>query len=170
MRRKSYITATAVALSIAGTLTIGTPASATVSGGYISGAGTVLDDLTDEGPVKYGQYSGAVAVWQTILWADGYLGTNHSAAVDCSFGNNTLAATKQWQRDHGLVADGVAGPKTFTKAGQYLRASGTNVYGEDIINYDSPRSSLRHLADRDSSGRWIVWANGGERFASYKYC
>ncbi|MFD7688975.1 peptidoglycan-binding protein [Streptomyces sp. NPDC059781] len=77
-------------------------------------------------------------MWQTILRADGYLGTNHSVAVDCSFGANALAATKQWQKDHGLVADWVAGPKTFTKAGQYLRADGTNIYGEDIINYDYP--------------------------------
>jgi hypothetical protein len=85
-------------------------------------------------------------------------------------GANTLAATEQWQRDHGPVADGVAGPKTFTKAGQYLKAAGKNIYGEDIVNYDSPRSTLRHLADRDASGRWIVWAHGGERSASYKYC
>ncbi|BFO14212.1 hypothetical protein SHKM778_06000 [Streptomyces sp. KM77-8] len=78
------------------------------------------------------------AVWQTILRADGYLGTNHSVAVDCSFGADTLAATRQWQKDHGLVADWVARPKTFTKAGQYLRADDTNIYGEDVINYDSP--------------------------------
>ncbi|MGW4021524.1 peptidoglycan-binding domain-containing protein [Streptomyces sp. NPDC005009] len=170
MRRTSYLTATAVALSIAGTLTIGTPASASVANGYISGAGTILDDLGDEGPVKYGQYNGAVAVWQSILWADGYLGVGKDAAVDCSFGANTLAATKQWQRDHGLVADGVAGPKTFTKAGQYLKAAGKNIYGEDIINYDSPQSTLRHLADRKSNGHWFIWVNGGERAASYKHC
>jgi peptidoglycan hydrolase-like protein with peptidoglycan-binding domain len=166
VRRKIFAAALA-ALSIAGTLVLGTPANATVSQGYIMGSGSVLDDLTDEGPVRQGNYSGAVAVWQAILWADGYLSTGYDASVDCSFGPNTLAATKEWQRDHGLTADGVPGPLTFTKAGQYLKDAGTNIYGERIINArhgNQRRTRTLRSADTfasagpltcpTSSGRW----------------
>ncbi|MGW4055321.1 peptidoglycan-binding domain-containing protein [Streptomyces sp. NPDC004779] len=170
MRRKLYTTATAVALSIAATLTMGTPANASVSSGYISGSGSLLDDLNDEGPIRYGDHSAAVAVWQKILWADGYLGFAHDAAVDCSFGAKTLEATKKWQRDHNLVDDGVPGNKTFAKAGKFLKAAGTNIHGQEIIYYDSPQSSLRYLADRNASGRWIVQVNNAFRLASYSSC
>ncbi|MEV5601686.1 peptidoglycan-binding domain-containing protein [Streptomyces sp. NPDC052299] len=170
MTRKLYVGATAIALALAGALTISTPASASASSGYISGTGSVLDDLNDEGPLHYGDRSGAVAVWQTILWNDGYLGPYAADAVDCSFGADTLAATKKWQKAHGLTADGVPGKNTFTKAGKYLKDAGTNIYGQRIIRYDSPQSSYRPLADRDASGHWIVWIGTTERHAYYDHC
>ncbi|MFC8538275.1 peptidoglycan-binding protein [Streptomyces sp. NPDC057249] len=169
MKRKLYTGVTAIALSLAGALTLSAPAHASASSGYVSGTGSVLDDLNDEGPLHYGDRSGAVAVWQRILWNDGYLGSNDST-VDCSFGPDTLAATKKWQKAHGLTADGVPGKNTFTKAGKYLKDAGTNIYGRRIIRYDSPQSTYRPLADRDSNGRWVVWIGSEQRRASYSSC
>ena len=59
--------------------------------------------------IKNGSTGKAVRVWQSIL---GFT----SVSIDGSFGPNTLAKTKTFQTNHGLVADGIVGPKTW-KAG-----------------------------------------------------
>lgn len=48
-----------------------------------------------------------VREWQRIL------GT---VVVDGEFGPTTEAATKEWQAEHGLKADGIVGPRTWTAA------------------------------------------------------
>ena len=59
--------------------------------------------------IKEGSSGKAVRVWQSIL---GFTSVN----IDGSFGPNTLAKTKTFQKNHGLDADGIVGPKTW-KAG-----------------------------------------------------
>lgn len=58
--------------------------------------------------------SGAsVIAWQNILIRDG---NAKPGTADGFFGPNTTARTKAWQSAHGLGADGVVGPKTWSVA------------------------------------------------------
>lgn len=53
---------------------------------------------------------------QSILKAKGYKGENGKVlALDQSFGGNTAYALANFQRDNGLVADSICGPKTWDK-------------------------------------------------------
>lgn len=106
------------------------PASASVSQGYIFGSGTVIDDWGDEGPLWAGgtsQTSNAVGLWQYVLWAEGATEQNGTAYdyadIDCDFGANTTYATKKLQARWGLGADGQVGSKTFSIADNHLRGS-----------------------------------------------
>ena len=55
-----------------------------------------------------GQY---VTLLQTELINRGY--SCGKSGADGKFGNDTLAAVKAFQKDHGLTADGIVGPKTW---------------------------------------------------------
>ena len=52
-----------------------------------------------------------VRVWQSII----------KVTVDGIFGRKTDIATRNWQKAHGLVADGIVGPKTWSKANELPR-------------------------------------------------
>jgi Putative peptidoglycan binding domain len=54
------------------------------------------------------------------------LGANPQLNVDGQAGAATAAAVKAFQRDHGLVADGIAGPQTIAALGAALAAQGTS--------------------------------------------
>lgn len=56
--------------------------------------------------IKKGSKGKAVKIWQIIV----------GASPDGKFGNGTLKKTIAWQEAHGLVSDGVVGPKSW-KAG-----------------------------------------------------
>lgn len=99
---------------------------------YVRGAGRIADDWSDEGRLSTARHgrSDLVALWQAVLWADGYL---LRSRVDCRFGRATYEATRSWQNNHGLTPDGIVGAKTFGSAGSRLvRRSGLVVYrGEE---------------------------------------
>lgn len=60
-----------------------------------------------------------VACWRVLLGACGY----HRFRVGLYPWSTTLgAATRRFQRNHGLVVDSVVGPKTWAKAVEVLRA------------------------------------------------
>lgn len=63
--------------------------------------------------IRHGEVSNRVQQWQMFLnwYYDGKLGN-----VDRYFGDITLKWTKQFQKDNGLVADGIVGTKTLDKA------------------------------------------------------
>lgn len=73
----------------------------------------------DEGVVNVSTHrnSNVACLWQTVLWANGYL---PSSGIDGVFGDQTDAATRNFQRDKGLVADGSAGRDSWTKAGDRI--------------------------------------------------
>lgn len=74
---------------------------------------TAMEALTGDVPprgkitsvVKFGSRGDAVIQIQRKL----------GIAADGVFGRGTEAAVKKWQADHGLVADGIVGPKTLEK-------------------------------------------------------
>lgn len=68
--------------------------------------------------VQYGDTGPAVSTLQNDLKAEGYINT-----VTGYFGSLTLAAVKQFQRDHGLAADGIVGPMTWQVLDQHSNTS-----------------------------------------------
>lgn len=68
-------------------------------------------------PLRYGEYSDRVALWQKFInWTEYNCG-----AIDGKFGENTLAATKNFQKKCGITADGIVGPTTLAKAKVYKK-------------------------------------------------
>ena len=68
-------------------------------------------------PLRYGEYSDRVALWQKFLnWAGFNCGT-----ADGKFGSNTLAATKNFQKKCGITVDGIIGSATLGKAKTYKK-------------------------------------------------
>jgi hypothetical protein len=61
------------------------------------------------GAVKFGMHNSAVVAVQQYLIKSNYL----SGKADGVFGYNTLAAVKAFQRDTGLITDGIVGPRTM---------------------------------------------------------
>lgn len=61
--------------------------------------------------VKYGEHQELVRAVQVALYCYGY----DPQGTDAIYGNNTKKAVIQFQRDHGLIADGVAGRNTILK-------------------------------------------------------
>lgn len=59
--------------------------------------------------LKYGSRGDAVKSWQTFLTQGGY----DCGPIDGVFGSRTKKAVMEYQRDHGLVADGIIGKKTW---------------------------------------------------------
>ncbi|SEL74954.1 Putative peptidoglycan binding domain-containing protein [Pseudoxanthomonas sp. GM95] len=71
-------------------------------------------DPMADGVLKHGEKGEPVKTLQEKLSALGYTGADGKPlAPDRDFGDNTLHAVQQFQRDHALKVDGKAGPKTF---------------------------------------------------------
>ena len=62
--------------------------------------------------LKKGDKGSHVSLLQTKLLNRGYQLPKYGA--DGSFGNETMAAVKQFQQDNGLAADGIVGPNTWS--------------------------------------------------------
>lgn len=62
--------------------------------------------------LQKGSKGDEVKQWQNFLNTQGY-----NLTVDGDFGDNTLAATTEWQSKNGLGADGIVGKNTWGKAG-----------------------------------------------------
>lgn len=64
--------------------------------------------------VSNGSSGKSALLLQTLLRGLGYLGAdNRPLDLDGQAGNNTIAALRRYQGDHGLDQDGVAGPNTW---------------------------------------------------------
>lgn len=90
--------------------------------------------------IKRGSSGSEVAAWQQILnagpppstWVDAagvsrVWAGSWPLATDGNFDEDTELATQAWQAAHGLVADGVVGPKSWGAAGGTTEASKTHI-------------------------------------------
>lgn len=161
-------TAAALVLGISAVLTTPAAASGTYHGGaYVNGSGSLTDDWNNEGVVNVSTHrnSNVACLWQTVLWADGYLSASD---VDGIFGDQTHAATVRWQRDRGLVADGSAGRNTWTKAGQRLNNSNTGTSPDGFWYGGYAGRNTSFMVRRSSAGNvGFAGADAVVRWASY---
>lgn len=121
------------------------------SGGYLRGSGPLADDWRTAGPLEEGRTSPSdlAGMWQSVLWADGYLSQPH---VTCRYDSATAVATRVWQSNHQLLADGIVGPATFAAAGERLSPRPPwTVYRGQL--YDLP-------FHRHDTGYYEVWDVG----------
>jgi hypothetical protein len=71
----------------------------------------LMESATSRPIIRKGSKGSAVTELQAMLLKLGYdLGP---CGVDGDFGRRTDAAVRQFQKDHGLAADGIAGPVTW---------------------------------------------------------
>ena len=120
-------------------------------GSCLRGGGAPADDWRTAGPLQEGRTrpSDLVGLWQGVLWADGYL---TKSQVTCGYDATTVAATRTWQSNHRLSADGIVGPATFGAAGERLADTPPwTVYRGE--RYDLPTR-------RDAAGCYEVWDIG----------
>ena len=61
--------------------------------------------------------SDLVGLWQSVLWADGY---SARSGVTCTYDEATVEATRVWQSNHHLSADGIVGPATWGAAAERI--------------------------------------------------
>lgn len=100
--------------------------------------------------LRYGTSSNNVRILQNALNALGY----NAGAVDGSFGDQTLAAVRRFQKDNGMAGDGIVGPNTKAR----FRARG---YEKGTKN---AKSGLAYFDDKNGKldlGSEIVVTNTG---------
>ncbi|GHG25155.1 peptidoglycan-binding protein [Streptomyces filamentosus] len=160
LRKKVAVLAAAAGI-FTGLALSGAPASATPSQGVITGADIPWDDWADEGPISATSYatSNVTAMWQQILWADGFLAWSD---IDCQFGATTTAATKKWQTKYGVAggADGIVGQNTLNRAALHL--SGAEGTGNRIV-YNGRYDGRKINMTRTDDGRWGMWISSDIR-------
>ncbi|MES4887425.1 peptidoglycan-binding protein [Streptomyces sp. NPDC096012] len=61
--------------------------------------------------------SDLVGLWQSVLWADGY---SARSGVSCTYDEATAEATRIWQSNHHLSADGIVGSATWSAAAERI--------------------------------------------------
>ncbi len=66
---------------------------------------------------------------------------------DGVFGPTTEGKVKEWQKAHGLVADGIVGDKTWAVMTKASKPQDNSVFGKDVI-YDPISTHLTHSDDR----------------------
>lgn len=162
MSLRAKATAISVATVIVGSIALSTtPASAAVSNGYISGTGDYRDDWTNEGPISESSnsVSNATALWQAILYADGFLSYS---GIDCDFGPATYSATRSWQAYAGVSVDGIAGPNTLGTANEFVVPADGGGY------YYWGRNHVITLT-RNSDGQWGMTLGSDHHLLSYTY-
>ncbi|MGP4005842.1 peptidoglycan-binding domain-containing protein [Streptomyces sp. 4N124] len=168
-RAATPLTAAALVLGVSAAVTTPAAASGTYHGGaYVNGFGSMTDgDWNNEGVVNVSTHrnSNVACLWQTVLWADGYMSASD---IDGIFGDQTHAATVRWQRDRGLVADGSAGRNTWTKAGQRLNNSNPERSPDGFWYGGYGGKNTSFMVRSSSAGNWGFAEPGSSiRWATY---
>lgn len=84
--------------------------------------------------------SDLVGLWQSMLWADGY---SARSGVTCAYDEATADATRTWQSNHHLSADGIVGPATWGAAAHRIVPAGP------WLVYQGEHHDLPLRSDRD---------------------
>lgn len=77
----------------------------------VAKAAAAVSDDSGSSTLRKGSKGAAVEELQELLLSRGYSLPNYGA--DGDYGNETVAAVKEFQKDNGLEADGICGPKTW---------------------------------------------------------
>src|SRR5699024_9177846 len=86
-------------------------------GGVSYGGGTSGGSSRSYKTVAYGKTLGKYDKGDPVKdWQDFLVSQGHKLKVDGYFGNDTVKATKSYQKKAGVDADGMAGPDTISKA------------------------------------------------------
>lgn len=104
--------------------------------------------------IKFGVQAHAVKEYKDMLVSLGYL----HASTHNFFGRDSEKATKQFQADHGLVVDGIIGPKTGTAILEEYRSQSmpnppvtegipAPLIGSEIIKYGSRGAIVKQYKD-----------------------
>ncbi|CAL9441782.1 hypothetical protein [Streptomyces griseomycini] len=96
--------------------------------GVVDGSGNTHDDWGDEGTLKKGDEGSTVALWQTVLMADGAYWKDSEGTlqqfteddISGEYDSRTASATKYWQMGKGLDQTGKANPDCFSYADDNL--------------------------------------------------
>lgn len=123
-------------------MTLGYTGTAQASTTIVDGGGIVTDDWGDHAEelgnslcngCADSQNTDLVLMWQTILYAEGFL---VKSAIDGYFGSGTTTATKKWQLRYNLTGDGKVGPATWRAADNRLGWVNTTDHGY-AVEYDA---------------------------------
>ena len=101
------------------------------SSGSSSGSGS---SNSSHATVSYGSTGSDVTALQQMLNKAGY-----SLSVDGIFGSGTDTAVRDFQRKHGMVGDGIAGPKTWAALGTVGSGSSSSGSSSSSSNSNSNR-------------------------------
>jgi peptidoglycan hydrolase-like protein with peptidoglycan-binding domain len=109
--------------------------------------------IADNVVVNYlnkGDKSSSVKALQNKLISLGYELPEYGA--DGDFGNETLKAVKNFQKDNGLVQDGIVGPKTSEKLGQAkAKSNHSPIKGDRNLRMGMRGSDVRTLQSKLNS-------------------
>lgn len=73
--------------------------------------------------------------------------------IDGCFGSQTEAAVKKWQSAHGLVVDGIVGPKTWAKMSESVKEIADVVYDPLWVHITrSPSRLIKYIAIHYTAG------------------
>ena len=107
----------------------------------------ISDYYSDSETYREGDSSDGVTWLQTALTTLKY----YKGDITGHFGTKTTEAVRSFQVDHGLSADGVAGPKTIAKVQEELNGSGSsislNAVVYDLFWYNSTASNATKVSD-----------------------
>ena len=117
-------------------------------------AACVLPAQAASGTLRRGSRGTAVTQLQTALKELGL----YTIKVDGIYGRGTVAAVKSYQRKNGLVADGIAGPKTLGK----LYGGGTPAAPAPAASGSTAASAAAPAAGKTANGSLKRGSSGNE--------
>jgi peptidoglycan hydrolase-like protein with peptidoglycan-binding domain len=123
--------------------------------------------------VRSGDTGSCVVLAQQALVSKGY--SVGSAGSDGVFGSDTLVAAKAFQKEYGLVTDGIIGPATWGKLGTgpaYNRGRGPNDTSRVIATFDDCPTSISAfqamIQAAKTAGVGLVLSPTGDCLTKYK--